>query len=94
MKLRKRKHNREGRLCVVSSDCVYALEVGGHNGIVCRQFSEHGSVAQENPQYVVGRLSTHIHINTKFCVTQGHIYKVFTVWVKERGDYRVSAVIF
>lgn len=44
MKLRKRKHNREGNLCVVSSECV--LEVGGHNGLVCRQFREHGSVAK------------------------------------------------
>lgn len=60
--LRKRKHNQEGSLCVVSSVCacvymcvcVCVCEVGGHCSVVHRLFSEQGSGTQENTLYVVG----------------------------------------
>lgn len=62
MKLRKRKHNREGSLCVVSSQCVCvcASEVGGHYSVAHRQFSEKGSGAQENPPVSSGQVK-HTH---------------------------------
>lgn len=88
MKLRKRKHNREGSVRVVSGECV--LEAGGHNGLVCRQFREHGSVAGEPPPPTCrGQVKrTHTLSHEGVCVTQGHMFKVFAVWVKGKSEQR------